>query len=354
MVDKPNQGNTITIKVNGEYQNFNEESQNYDSEMSKSTVSTVINGDPDVYEENVFLEAAATQEPVDESFDWIIPESSEDDIEEYTNVQKPTSKKSSNKKLASISKNSKGNNSRAFGPFLISGIFAILIGTTFGIMMLKVMSPPVKKAGSQPRVTENAGTNQATTTTTTTTTTIKSLTTYVVQGGLYSSKDSAKDAVNQSTAIGVPAKSIEIDGKEYLFLGIADSQDSAKSLGSLVKTKGFNDAFAKPLEVGEKKVSDLNDTEKSFLEAVPQIYQSLVKMTASGILTKTISETSTKEMDQQLSTNGIKAEKIKQLQAELTSAKEKVNAFQKSKDSKSLSDAQQHLLNFLSVYYSLK
>jgi stage II sporulation protein B len=351
MVDKPNQGNTITIKVNGEYQNFSDESQNHDSEMSKSTVSTVIIGDPDVYEENVVLETAAAQEPVEESFDWIIPESSEDDIEEYTNVQKSTSKKSSNKKLASISKNAQGKNSRAFGPFLISGIFAILIGTAFGFMMLKVMSPPAKKAGSQPRVTENSGTNQAKTNTSTTA--IKSLTTYVVQGGLYSSKDAAKDAVNQSTAIGVPAKSIEIDGKEYLFLGIADSQDSAKSLGSLVKTKGFNDAFAKPLDVGEKKVSDLNDTEKSFLEAVPQIYQSLVKMTASGILTKTISETSTKEMDQQLSTNGIKAEKIKQLQGELTSAKEKVNAFQKSKDSKSLVDAQQHLLNFLSVYYSL-
>lgn len=351
MVDKPNQGNTITIKVNGEYKNFNDEARNQDISTSKSTVSTVKNGDPVVYEENVLLETAAAQEPVDESFDWVIPESSEDDIQEYTNVQKPTSKKSSSKKLASISNNSKWKNSRALGPFLFSGIFAIIIGTAFGFMMLKVMSPPAKKAGSQPRVTENSGTNQAKTPAATTA--IKSLTTYVVQGGIYSSKDSAKDAVNQSTAIGVPAQSIEIDGKQFVFLGIADSQDSAKSLGSLVKTKGLNDAYAKPLVVGEKKVSDLNDTEKSFLKAVPQIYQSLVKMTSSGILTNTTSEASTKEMDQQLLTNGIKVEKIKRLQAELTAAKEKVKAFQKSKDSKSLSDAQQHLLNFLSVYYSL-
>jgi len=110
------------------------------------------------------------------------------------------------------------------------------------------------------------------------------------------------------------------------------------------------------LLLDEKKVSDITTKEKDFLETVPTIYETLSLVTSSALLTKSISEESTKALagiEEQLKVSGIKNEKIKNLEAELTSAEEKVKAFQKSKDAKSISEAQQHLLNFLSYYFTM-
>ncbi|MFK9091298.1 SPOR domain-containing protein [Bacillus salipaludis] len=357
-MDKPKKGNTITIKLNGETPPVREEPKIIEPEANIEPVTRVIKIDSKRKDSDVFLETAAAQESVDESFDWIIPESSENDIEEFKIVSSKPSKKSSLPKIASFSTNSKKKNGRPLGSIAISAIFAILIGTTIGVVMLKLVitGSPEKTVTEPTVVVDKAGTDKKPAAGKGTSLVLKQLTAYVIQGGNYSSKEGAKEVSTQITAKGIPSQLVEIGGKHLIFLGIADSIETAKSLSTQYKDKGVEGAFAKPLVVDEKKVSDISTKEKDFLDAVPTIYQTLSLATSSGLVTKAIPDESVKALagiEEQLNASGIKNENVKNLKAELTSAVEKVKAYQKSKDAKSLNDAQQHLLNFLSYYYTM-
>lgn len=185
---------------------------------------------------------------------------------------------------------------------------------------------------------------------------VPELSTYMIQGGVFSSEDGASETLNEVKESGIPAQIIEMDGKHYLFFGVADSIETAKSIGGQYKETGVEDAFAKPLVIKEKKISELSESEKSFIEAIPTIYQTLSNATSAAIATKSISEETTKTLtgiEAQLKATGLKNDNVKKLNAELTSANDSVKAYQKSKNKKDLSEAQQHLLNFLSAYYSM-
>ncbi|CAH2716262.1 hypothetical protein BACCIP111895_03446 [Neobacillus rhizosphaerae] len=356
-MDKPNKGHTIKIRLNGENKISQEEPQKRELEARIKPVSKVIKINRNVPEADGFLETAVAQESIDESFEWIIPESSENDIEEFKVVSHEKMKKNEPKKLTSVSTNFIKKNHQPVGSILISATFAILIGLTIGVIMLKlVITESGDKAATEPKVVEEKGKETTASASKTTTATIKQFTTFVIQGGYYTSKDGAKEVSNQLAAKGIPSQFIEMNGKYYIFLGVADSIEMAKSLASQNKESGVEGAFAKPLLLEEKKISDITKQEKSFLEAVLDIYQTLSVATTDALLTKGISEESSKAIvsfEEQLKKSTIKTEKVKALQTELTSVDEKVKVFQKSKDTKSLAEAQQHLLNFLSLYYSL-
>jgi stage II sporulation protein B len=356
-VDKPKKGHTIKIKLNVEDKIIQEEPQMSEPEVSREPFTKVIKINPERLETDGFLETAAAQEPVDESFDWIIPESSENDIEEF-NVSSPKkTKKSGSKKLTSFSSNFKKKDRQPVGSILISAIFAILIGLTIGGIMLKLfIMDPSEKAATEPETVEANGNDNKAAASKTTSLTINQLTTFVIQGGYYTSKDGAKEVSNGLVSKGIPSQVIEITGKHYIFLGVADSIEAAKTLAGQNKENGVEGAFAKPLLLEEKKFSDITQKEKSFLEAVPGIYQTLSAAAANAIVSKEISEESSKSLapiEEQLKVSTIKNEKVKTLQAELSNADAKLKAFQKSKDIKSLTEAQQHLLNFLSFYFSV-
>jgi stage II sporulation protein B len=357
-VDKPNKGNTIKIKLNGENTKFEEEAPKMEPEVSSNTTTKVIKINPAPTESDSYLETAAAQESVDESFDWIIPESSDNDLVEYKIATTTNTKKNGPKKNTSFSSNSIKKNGRPLGSIFVSATFAILIGLTIGIFMLKMVTEPSKKVATVPAVVEETGGTGTTTTTTgkTTTAVIEQLTAYVIQGGVFSSKDGAKATADQITEKGIPSQLVEMSGKQYLFLGVADTIEMAKSLGAQYKEHGVEEVFAKPLLVDEKKVADVSEKEKAFLEGAPTIYQALSIVTSSAMVTKSIPEESTKTLTalgEQLKVSGLKNENVKKLHAELADADAKIKEFQKSKDEKSLSAAQQHLLNFLSVYYSM-
>jgi stage II sporulation protein B len=347
-LDKPNKGQ-ISIKLNGEKQNFVEGGSKIYPETSIDPYSKENLIDSSDIEKESLQEIAAGQEAVEESFDWIIPETTVNDIEEY----KIVSGKNASKKQPSFLKNNKKKNGGVYGSIIIPGIFAILIGTTFGFFMLKlVLTQHSNKSITEPTAVEQQGTKQATTSKASAV--VKTFSTYVVQEGVYTTKESAADAETKVVALGIPAKAIQVDGKEYLFLGTADAQDMAKQMGSFYKDKGIKGFYAKPLTFEEKIVSNLNDNEKTFLEVTPSIYQTLSNMTSTGLMTKKFSEDKTKEIDVLVAAGGIKNEVISKLRLELFAAEEKVKNYQKTKQAKDLTEAQQHLLNFLSQYNTLK
>lgn len=355
-MDKPKKDNTVTIKINGEKQTFIEEAKNKEQVINNSPFHKVIKIDTSFEEEEVLLETAAAKESVDENFDWIIPESAEEDIDEYKVVRNENSQKKNKKKSSSSMTNNKKMNRGPLVPVLFSVIFAILLGTTFGFIMYKlVITDPSKKAVADPKtIVEDKGTK--TVELKPTSAVLKPLTVIVVQEGQYSTKESAKDAADKVALKGIPTQSIEINGKHYLLLAVTDSMEIAKTIGGLYKEKGIKAFMPKSLAVDEKNVSDINESEKVFLETSSSIYQTLSKATSIAITTKAIPDDAIKELasiEGQLKITNSKNEKVKGLNAELTIANEKVKAYQKGKDPKNLNDAQQHLLNFLSYYYSL-
>ncbi|WP_251549382.1 SPOR domain-containing protein [Neobacillus muris] len=341
-MDKPRKkDHTITVKINGEQTPYQEEPKKKGPEPQKPPQLKVIktnHSEPDL-EEDVFLETAAAQESVEESFDWIIPESSDQEIEEIPmktshKITHPFSPKKTRRPIGSI---------------VTAGIFAILIGTTIGVFMLKlVIVESDEKTGADTNTVAQEETNAGTAETTGQASgVVKEFTTYLVQGGYFSSTDGAKETETQLKSKGIPAQIIEMEGKHYIFLGAADSLETAKTLSSQYKESGVNDAFAKSIVVGEKKISDLTDGDKTFLESVPVIYQSLAQAMTDG------SAKTLEGAGQPLKTNGLKNENVKKIKVELSNAYDNIQSYQKSKDKKTLTEAQQSLLTFLSLYYSM-
>ena len=361
LVDKPNKANTIKIKLNGDNPHHQEVPPKKDMEESNAPIPKVIKINTNLPEPDIFQETAAAQESVDESFDWIIPESSENDIEEFKNIPSQTNKKKTLPKIATFSantKNTKKKSGRPLGTILISAAFAILIGTTIGVVMLKlVITPPSNKTVvTEPAVVTDEPGNTETKTTEgkNNSATIAQVTAYVIQGGVFSSEAGAKETTSNLASKGVPSQTVEMDGKYFLFLGVADSIEAAKSLGAQYKENGIEDVFAKPMLLDEKKFNSVTDKEKTLIKAIPTIYQTLSLTSSNALLTKELPEEAIKalsDIEDQLKSS-IKNEKLKDLKSELVSAEEKVKSFQGSKDEKNLSDAQQHLLNFLSLYFS--
>lgn len=358
-MDKPNRGNTIKIKLNGETQTFSDEPIKKEQESSKDSFTKVITIDEDSSGEDGFLETAAAKESIDESFDWIIPESSDNDIKEYKVVSSLNPKKGGKKRPVSFSTFSTKRNGGVFKSILVTAVFAILIGTSFGVLMLKlVISENSKPAVTEPAV-EEKGSDKGSEATggKSSSIVIGAQTVFIVQGGAFSSKDAASEASNEVKGKGAPAQTLTMNDKEFMFLGVADSIETAKQMESHYEANGFEDVLPKQIPIAEKTVSDINESEKGFLEAAPAIYQQLSKVTSNVIVSGSISSEASKEVtglaDQLSQSTDLKNEKVKNLNAELSSALEKVEAFQEKKNEDSLIEAQQHLLNFLSIYYSL-
>ncbi|MCM3692255.1 SPOR domain-containing protein [Neobacillus niacini] len=358
-MDKPNTGNTIKIKLNGETQTFSDEPIKKEQESSKDSFTKVITIDEDSSGDDVFLETAAAKESIDESFDWIIPESSDNDIKEYKVVSSQNPKKGGKKKTVTLSTFSTKRNGGVLKSILVTAVFAILIGSSLGVLMLKLfISDNSKPAVTVPTVIDK-GSDQDSEATggKSSSIVIGAQTAFIVQGGAFSSKDAASGAANEAKGKGAPAQTLTMNDKEFMFLGVADSIETAKQMESHYEANGFDDVLPKQIPIPEKTVSDINEGEKGFLEAAPAIYQQLSKVTSNGILSDSMSTEASKEVmslgDQLNKSKDLKNEKVKNLNVELSSALEKVKAFQEKKKKDSLIEAQQHLLNFLSVYYSL-
>ncbi|MFP7299835.1 hypothetical protein [Neobacillus niacini] len=358
-MDKPNTGNTIKIKLNGETQTFSEEPIKKEQESSKDSFTKVITINEDQSGQEGYLETAAAKESIDESFDWIIPESSDQDIKEYKVISSQKPKKGGKQKSFSLSTFSMKKNGGVFKSILVTAAFAILIGTSFGVLMLKLVISENSKPAVTESIVQNNGSNKGAEAAggKSSSIVLGAQTAFIVQGGAFSSKDAASQAANEAKGKGAPAQTLTMDKREFMFLGVADSIETAKQMESHYEANGFDDVLPKQIPVAEKTVSDISESEKVFLESAPAIYQKLSKVTSNAIVSGSISAEAGKEVSgvegQLKQSADLKNEKVKNLNSELSSALEKVKAFQDKKNVDSLIEAQQHLLNFLSSYYSL-
>lgn len=357
-MNKLNSGNSITIKINGEQRPYVEE-QSKEEKQSNVNQDPPIEHDTSKLEHEVIDETAAAQE-AEESFDWILPqqETIQNDSSLYQAVK--SSKQRTGIRLPALSKVEKKNIS-AIKSMALSVVFAILLGTGFGFIMLKLVitdgskpaaveTKPAPAAKKETAQTANNISKEATT--------LKPLTTYMVQGGVFSKKETAKTVALHAVEKGIPAETMEWNGQYYIFLGVADSIEHARSLGTIYQRKGMDGVFPKTIKIPEKKISNLSTVEKNVVENAAALAPFLATLSSNALIGEAMTSSERKTLSEfrtklnKIDSKGIKSQNIKALNLEITGALKQIDEYQQQKDRKLLVKAQQHLLTFMAEYYS--
>ncbi|KAB2338716.1 SPOR domain-containing protein [Cytobacillus depressus] len=365
-MEGPEKGRTITIKINGKHRSYDEGTK-AEKEMNRKDREKEIETDRLIDEEpstknvnsSAFNEAAATKEAADDdTFDWILPEES-DETDEIIEYQIATStKKTSNKGIGSFSKSFKKNNRNKFlSTILLTVFFAILLGTSFGFILLKLVITEKEAETAQPATTEPLAEEQ-TEAKGSDSAVLQPLSTFVIQGGVFSKLEAAKQVQEEQNQNGVPSKVIEMNGQAVLYLSVASSIDEAKEIGNQLKSKGLK-VFAKPITLNEKAINNLLPEEKKIIELAPAYYQVLTEGATEAELTNTLSSAMFNNIEKQASAvntleeGKLKNKKILSLKNELTNAYQQLASYKETKDAAALTKCQQHLLEFISIYYTL-
>jgi stage II sporulation protein B len=346
-VDKHEKGQTITIKINGKERPFKED-------QSKDKRKTGYNNGFDMDENVARYETAAAEETLDESFDWILPELNDEPVVKENKIADQP-KKNKNKGWIG-STNRKNNASRGiFASVFFAILLAIVIGVSFGLILLKlVITDYAAEEITEPRPTVN----QEKPSGGTASVNVPPISAFIVQGGVFSTNQSAEEVKTAVEQKGAPAQIVNMNGKFFLYLSVADSIENAKEIGNELK-KNDLETFAKPLDFGGKEISGLQDTERKLLESAPALYETLAQAASEAALAHSISkdtaENIVKQGDLILQTEEtkIKNENIKLAISNLANAVEKANAFQKSPEPETAKELQNELLSFLAAYQSL-
>ena len=333
-------GKTITIKINGKDRHIKKEKQIEENENG----SHFYPGDRD----EALNETAAAQESVEESFDWVLPDPIEEEIvKEYKIAPKQPKKQ---KKNLGISVWNKKNNRKngLYTTIFLTVFFAVLLGTAFGVTILKLVTadsvveePVTSKVDAAPEKVPAGGESLE----------LNKIDAFVVQNGVFTTEEAAKERVNLIGAQGISAEVFPVNGKYAVYMGTASSIEEAKQLGETIKAKGV-EVYAKPAVIQGGAAVALTPEEVEFLQKVPEIYPIL----SSGIAETP--EVLKKIEDYQASLSKIADKDIKdknvlKAKASIEKASGAFVAYQQTKDGKQLAEIQNGLLSFLSAYQSI-
>ncbi|MBP2240586.1 stage II sporulation protein B [Cytobacillus eiseniae] len=353
-MDRQNKGKTITIKINGTNQTY-QETKAKEKEIEVDRFEA--NNDRYISTN----ETAATKEVGDdENFDWILPDDSTDEeieIEEYK-IAKP-SKKKETKTFGALSVNFKRKNRNGMlTSVFITVFFAILLGTSFGLLLLKLVTTENPVENELPVVADPVVEEPVNQTDGEETLTLEALSTFIVQGGVFSTKESAEGMKETTIQLGAPAQVIESNGQFILYLSVADRIEYAKEIGEKLKSQGL-EVFAKPISFDSKSLDGLQPEEKKVMESIQKLYQSLTTAVSEAQVAMSISAPTFENIEKNsaelsgIENSKLQIEEIIQLKAEVDQAIQQVNALKQSPDQATAMKLQQRLLSFLAIYQSL-
>lgn len=314
-----------------------------------------INGQEKIYvADKSDKQTAAAVEPPDETFDWILPEDDEEPDKEIKHA--PLNRKSSGLVAFSslLHKLRGGNPSSALSKTIIAIAIAVICGTSLGLIVTKTITSEKELAN----VETTAAPSSITSTTDTTSNSAEksddksnvSLTSYLVQGGVFTNEGAAKSTQVLVAQKGVPAEVFQIDKKFYLFLGTAESLEDSKKLAVFLKTYGV-DVFWKEVSL---KPESLSKEDAAIVTEMATIYQKLVKVTSNQLLTPS-SIGNIEEINKEVASVLAAVKKnesagLSEAGSNLKGAAELFNQYQQSNEPAQLLQAQQKLLLFLLAY----
>ncbi|WP_080844622.1 hypothetical protein [Cytobacillus gottheilii] len=350
-MDHQREKRTITIKINGEDRPFqvNKTDNSENKEEKKEPMESFAS----------FQTAAAQEAETEDQFDWILPEEEpEEEVKEFNIASAPEKKKNTNGfKVFNAGLIKKGK--KSFVPtFFFAVFFAVLLGTSFGFILLKLViaepdataSPAATNGGQSAEQPEQpAGTIQYE---------AGSLNTFIVQGGVFTTEEAVKQEQQKSLDKGVPASYIQGEENFPLFLAISDDLTKAKDAGAKLKEQGFQ-VFAKEITFGGNTLQGLTEDEKLLLEHIPNLFKSLTASASAAysgieIPADTAENTAAAgEILSSISDENIKQEKLILLKQELNSALSQFEAYASNPDAAASNKLQGHLLAFLAAYDAL-
>lgn len=367
-MDKPKNGKTITIKINGKESPFKENEQ--DNPINKKSKESEKQQQSH-FPQQVKLESAATKEPIedDEQFDWILPTAGNIPEEEVQMIP-PEKKKNDQSKMSAYK--GKGINIKSFSTkginvSMVLAVFcAVVLGTFFGLLLLKVVpsekvvgeDPPPVVETEQPGQTNEQPSDKPVAVSGSVELTLPPLATAVVQEGVYSSQSGAED-IQATIKDKVPSAILSLNGQFAIFVSVADTVEDAKTMGKGLNESGIS-TFSKAFTIEEKTVKNLQEEEKELLELSPLLYETLVANVTSASISNSIPASLLKDFEKQTSSlAGIDKSKLQnkeiiRIHSQLEAATVQLKIYEKNPEASTLNKIQQHLLSFLAYYQSLK
>ncbi|WP_176167394.1 SPOR domain-containing protein [Mesobacillus jeotgali] len=366
-------GKTITIKINGKDRPVQENKQihenetvkrkqkdeminkhKYDKEKgNKFPIHEIREERSKVYpldNEAAINETAAAQEKAGDNFEWVLPDPIEQEIvKEYKIApEKPKNKK---KGLGVSIWNAKPKRSnRFYTTIFVTVFFAVLLGTGFGVTFLKFVASepetaaPAATAPKEAPPADNPAKGGEGLE-------LKSIPVFIVQNGIFTTEEGAKERVNLLAGKGVTAELFPVNGKFAVYLGTAGSIESAKQQAEALKGKGL-EVFAKPFEISGGKASGLTAEEAKFLQQSSDIYGIL--MNGSQASPEEVKKAEDyNALLQKIEDKKVKDKNILKAKASMEKASGSFIAYQKTKDANQIAEMEKSLLSFLSAYQSI-
>ena len=368
------QGKTITIKINGKdrpiqadkkmqgngiRKKHKQEGPNsngpFDQKKSSSYPINDSRGDRiKVYpleNDTALNESAAAQEQTEESFDWILPDPIDEEIIKEYKIAPKQAKKQKKKGIGISVWNTKSKRSnRLYTTIIMNVLFAVLLGTAFGVTFLKFLpSEPdtAAPAATQPKAGQAAekpaGGKESLE--------LKSIQTFIVQNGIFTTEAAAKDRVNLLAGQGVTAELFPVNDQFAVYLGTAGSIEAAKQQSEALKAKGV-EVFAKPFEIAGGTAAGLTAAELDFLQQAPEIYTIL--MNGSAAAPEEVKKVENyQNMLTKIEDKSVGDKTVLKAKASMERAGAAFIGFQKTKDANQLAEMEKSLLAFLSAYQTI-
>ncbi|MBT2636356.1 SPOR domain-containing protein [Bacillus sp. ISL-39] len=369
------QGKTITIKINGKdrpiqadkrmqdngvrrkhKQEGPNESNPYDQKKSSNYQINDIRGDRNkVYpleKEAALNESAAAQEQTEESFDWILPDPVDEEIIKEYKIAPKQEKKQKKKGIGISVWNTKSKRSnRLYTTIIMNVVFAVLLGTAFGVTFLKFLpSEPdtAAPAATQPKAGQTAekpaGGKESIE--------LESIQTFIVQNGIFTTETAAKERVDLLAGQGVTAELFPVNGQFAVYLSTAGSIEAAKQQAESLKAKGVDEVYAKPFEIAGSTAAGLTAAESELLQQAPKIYTIL--MNGSAAAAEEVQKVEKYQaMLSKIEDNSVKDQTVLKAKVSLERAGAAFISYQKTKDANQLAEMEKSLLAFLSAYQTI-
>jgi len=368
-MDKQKNGNTITIKINGKHGTVTEnklEKPPIKQKKEKERVEQQLE-----YPEPIEQESAAAKEEEGDTFDWILPSGNtlpKNEESKIIHLKDKKKEKLTKPFTALLDKTNKPKKeqSKIKGiktinmTMLFSIIFAVILGTFFGIILLKLVptdqvvggeeKPAVVKEQEQAAEQPNQNANVEVT--------LKPLQMVVVQEGVYSSQGAAETIVASLKEKGTPSEIIPIDGKFAIFVSVAETVADAKSLGQQIEGNGIK-TFSKEFTIDEKKISLQHEEEKKLLEMSPQLFKTLTASAATAGISNSIPQAAMENISKEsvilseIDKDKLQNKAVIDIYSQLETAVSQIKHYEKNPEAGTLNKIQQSLLSFMAAYASL-
>jgi stage II sporulation protein B len=348
-------GKTITIKINGKDRPIKGDKLIHKQEDAGIKINPLDKDEieswvfPDDRDEAIY-ETAAAQEQVEESFDWILPDPVEEEaVNEYKFAPKQAKKQKKKGLGISVWNTKTKRNNRLYTTIFITVFFAVVLGTAFGVTILKFVTaesetaaPVAAPAKTAPATEKPAAGSESIN--------LTAIPAFVIQNGLFTTEDAAKERVNLLAGQGVTAEIFPGNGQFAVYLGMAGSIEEAKQEAEALKAKGV-EVFAKPIGISGGTAADLTSEEAEFLQQAPEIYTILKSGAAGAEELKKVEEYQASLS--KIADKSVKDKNVLKAKASIERASGAFLGYQKSKDANQLADMKTGLLAFLSAYQSI-